>query len=106
MTYTAAHPVAYASFDNTLFVEGATPGSYVANTDATPQNGTAYYYHDTVNDKYIYCVILPQQTTGWFELDTTKYVVADEAAKVVGQTYFDKYVKNDGEYYTKVIKVQ
>lgn len=106
MTYTAAHNVNYADFDNTLYVEGTTPGTYVANTDATPQNGTAYYYHDTVNDKYIYCVILPQQTTGWFELDTTKYVVADEDAKVVGQTYFDKYVKNDGEYYTKVIKVQ
>ena len=105
-TYKAAHNVAYASFDGSLFVAGATPGSYVANSDPAPVDGKAYYYYDSVNDKYIYCVILPQQTTGWFELDTNTYVVANEAAKVVGQTYFDKYIKNDGEYYTKVIKVQ
>ena len=106
MTYTAAHNVAYASFGGSLFVAGATPGSYVANTDPAPVDGKAYYYYDSGNDKYIYCVILPQQTTGWFELDTNTYVVANEDAKVVGQTYFDKYIKNDGEYYTKVIKVQ
>ena len=106
MSYQAAHNVNYADFDNTLFVWDDGTNAYVATTDATPQDGTAYYYYDTVNDKYIYCVILPQQTTGWFELDTDTYVVADEAAAVAGQTYFDKYVKNDGVYYVKVIKVQ
>ena len=104
MSYQAAHNVNYADFDNTLFVWDSGTSAYVANTNATPQNGTAYYYYDGAN--YIYCVILPQQTTGWYELDTNTYVVADEAAAVTGQTYFDKYTKNNGEYYTKVIKVQ
>ena len=53
-----------------------------------------------------YCVILPQQTNAWYELDTNTYVKATETAEVVGQTYFDKYTQNDGVYYTKVIKVQ
>jgi hypothetical protein len=104
--YTAAHNVNYADFGSSLFVEGTTPGTYVANTDATPQDGTAYYYYDGAN--YIYCVILPQQVKGWFIQDTTAVKVAcgDTEAAIVGQTYFDKYVKNNGEYYTKVIKVQ
>lgn len=106
MSYDAAHNVNYADFDNTLFVWDSGTNAYVANSDATPVDGTAYYYYDTVEDKYIYCVILPQQTNSWYELDTNTYVVAAETAEVVGQTYFDKYVKNDGEYYTKVIKVQ
>lgn len=105
-TYKAAHNVAFASdMLSSLYEEDTTPGTYKVTTDTgLPTNGKAYYYKDGTN--YIYCVFLPQQTTGWFELDTTKYVVADEAAKVEGQTYFDKYIKNDGEYYTKVIKVQ
>ncbi|WP_294744728.1 hypothetical protein [uncultured Prevotella sp.] len=108
MSYTAAHNVNYADFGGSLFVEGTTPGTYVANTDATPQDGTAYYYYDSVNDKYIYCVILPQQVKGWFIQDTTAAKVACGATEtaIVGQTYFDKYTKNDGEYYVKVIKVQ
>ena len=106
MSYDAAHNVNYADFDNTLFVWDSGTNAYVANSDAAPVDGTAYYYYDTVEDKYIYCVILPQQTNSWYELDTNTYVVANETAEVVGQTYFDKYVKNDGVYYTKVIKVQ
>ena len=113
MTYKAAHNVAYEDFGagtgtaaDLYTFDGST---YTAKTDTAPVDGKAYYQKTTdptLGDIYTYCVILPQQTTGWFELDTTKYVTADEAAKVVGQTYFDKYVKNDGEYYTKVIKVQ
>lgn len=114
-TYKAAHNVAYADFAAgtataaDLFTFDGT--TYTAKTDAAPVDGTAYYQRTgegTATDPYVYtyCVILPQQTTGWFELDTTKYVVATETAEVVGQTYFDKYTKNDGEYYTKVIKVQ
>lgn len=103
-SYKAAHNVAYADFATAeLYTEAG--GVYTAKTDAAPVDGTAYYYKET-DGSYTYCVILPQQTTGWKELDTTKYVVADETAEVVGQTYFDKYTKNDGEYYTKVIKVQ
>lgn len=114
-TYKAAHNVAYADFAAgtataaDLFTFDGT--TYTAKTDAAPVDGTAYYKRTgvgTTTDPYVYtyCVILPQQTTGWFELDTTKYVEATETAEVVGQTYFDKYTKNDGEYYTKVIKVQ
>lgn len=110
MTYKAAHNVAYADFAGAtdLYTFDGTTYTLKPTTVTKPVDGTAYYQKTTVGteDVYTYCVILPQQTTGWFELDTTKYVVANEAAKVVGQTYFDKYVKNDGEYYTKVIKVQ
>ena len=105
MTYTAAHPVAYATDMLTgLYEEDTTPGSFKATTDTELVDGKAYYYKDGTD--YVYCVFLPQQTTGWYELDTTKYVEATETAEVAGQTYFDKYVQNDGVYYTKVIKVQ
>ena len=106
MTYKKAHNVTFASdMLSSLYEEDTTPGTYKVTTDTgLPANGKAYYYKDGTN--YIYCVFLPQQTTGWYELDTTKYVEAKEAAAVAGQTYFDKYVKNDGVYYVKVIKVQ
>jgi len=113
MNYKAAHNVAYEDFGagtgtaaDLYTFDGTT---YTAKTDATPVDGTAYYQKTTdptLGDIYTYCVILPQQTTGWYELDTTKYVKATETAVVVGQTYFDKYAKNNGVYYTKVIKVQ
>ena len=109
-TYKAAHNVAYADFAGAtdLYTFDSATSTYTLKTDTEPVNGTAYYQKTTAGgvDTYTYCVILPQQTTGWFELDTNTYVVANETAEVVGQTYFDKYVKNDGEYYAKVIKVQ
>lgn len=112
-TYKAAHNVVYADFAaaTDLYTFDGTDYTQKPTTVTEPVDGTAYYQRTgegTATDPYVftYCVILPQQTTGWFELDTTKYVVADETAEVVGQTYFDKYTKNDGEYYTKVIKVQ
>lgn len=99
LTYQAATNVAYADFATaTLYKD---PALTTPKTETTPVDGQAYY--DATGK---YCVILPQQTTGWFELDTATYVVATETAEVVGQTYFDKYTKNDGEYYVKVIKVQ
>ncbi len=99
MSYQAATNIAYEAFaSTTLYTD---PACTTAKTETTPVDGQAYY---DAGGKY--CVILPQQTTGWKELDTNTYVVATETAEVVGQTYFDKYVKNDGEYYAKVIKVQ
>ena len=99
MTYQAATNIAYEAFaTTTLYTD---PALTTAKTETTPVDGQAYY--DATGK---YCVILPQQTTGWYELDETTYVVANETAEVVGQTYFDKYTKNDGEYYAKVIKVQ
>ena len=108
MTYKAAHNVKYADFAGATDLYTFDGTTYTLKTDASPVDGTAYYQKTTSGgvDTYTYCVILPQQTKTWFELDTNKYVVATETAEVVGQTYFDKYVKNDGEYYTKIIKVQ
>jgi hypothetical protein len=106
MSYVAAHNVKYEDFAaaTDLYTFDGTTYTAKSSEVTTPANNTAYYYKD--GDNYIYCVILPQQTNTWFELDTTKYVVANEAAAVDGMTYFDKYTKNDGVYYAKVIKVQ
>lgn len=115
-TYKEAHNVTYSDncasglYEATA-VSTTYPDGYKPTSDTTPADGKAYYYRTGAGSDadpyvYTYCVFLPQQTTGWYELDTTKYEKADETAEVVGQTYFDKYTKNDGEYYTKVIKVQ
>ena len=107
MTYKAAHKVRYEDFEGAvLFTFDGT--SYNAKSDATPQDGTAYYYQESDGVTYTYCVILPKQVNGWFVLDTAADKVACGATEtaILGQTYFDKYVKNNGEYYTKVIKVQ
>ena len=110
MTYKKATNIAYADFAGAtdLFTFDSGSLAYVAKTGTVPVDGTAYYQKTTVGteDVYTYCVILPQQTSSWYELDTTKYVKATETEEVDGQTYFDKYTKNDGVYYTKVIKVQ
>ena len=109
MNYKAAANIAYADFAGATDLYTFDGTTYTLKTDTDPHDGTAYYQKTTdptLGDIYTYCVILPQQTTGWFELDETKYVKATETAKVDGQTYFDKYTKNDGVYYTKVIKVQ
>ena len=101
--------MAYADFATEgLFEVDATTGNYVATADTAPDDGKAYYYHDTVAgaDKYIYCVILPEQTTGLKVLDFNTYVIANEATGVDGMTYFDMYTQNNGEYYAKIIKVQ
>ncbi len=104
MTYTKAQAIAYAEFaTTTLYTYNEATSTFTAKIETEPVDGTAYYKSE---DLKTYCVIYPQQTTGWKELDTDKYVKAEEAAEVVGQTYFDKYVKNDGVYYTKIIKVQ
>jgi hypothetical protein len=107
LTYHLAHNLAYADFaGTTLYKDFACTTPFTDADKANgPVDGTAYYWKDRTGVTY-YCVILPQQTTGWYELDTKTYVVADETVKVEGQTYFDKYIKNNGEYYTKVIKVQ
>ena len=112
-TYQEAHNVAYADFvahdesTPTLFKDN-TGSTAKPNSEKTPVDGQAYYYYDSVNDKYIYCVIQPQQTTGLYVIDDTAAKVACGASDkaVNGMTYFDKYTKNNGVYYVKVIKVQ
>jgi hypothetical protein len=77
------------------------------SSEKQPQDGTAYY--KLVGTNYIYCVFLPQQVDKFFVLDdddTPTYIKATEGSAIDGQTYFDKYIKNNGVYYAKVIKVQ
>ncbi|MBR2237222.1 MAG: hypothetical protein IJ887_05010 [Prevotella sp.] len=111
-TYKEAHKVAYADFATaTLYVKS---GAYfVTKTETEPVDGTAYYYQTgagTDADPYVYtyCVIYPEQTaTTWFTVDTNSYVeVGGSEAEISGMTYFDMYTKNNGVYYTKIIKVQ
>ncbi len=106
MTYTAATPIAYADFKTaTLYTYDEVTHTFTAKTETEPVNGTAYYAAEDLNT---YCVILPQQTDGWYVIDEAAAKVACGATDkaVSGMTYFDKYVQNDGVYYTKVIKVQ
>ncbi|MCR4837102.1 MAG: hypothetical protein K5899_12115 [Bacteroidaceae bacterium] len=103
--YNKAHNVAYADFETeTLYTFDGT--NYTEKPAGTPQDGIAYYYKEA-DDSYTYCVILPQQADGLYELDDTTKVACSNGEKAVnGMIYFDKYTKNNGEYYTKVIKVQ
>ena len=106
MTYTAATPIAYADFATaTLYTYDEGTHTFTAKTEDEPVNGTAYY---AAQDLKTYCVILPQQTDGWYLINEAAEKVAcgDTDKAVSGMTYFDKYVQNDGVYYTKVIKVQ
>ena len=103
MSYKKAQNVAYADFGNTtLYTFDGT--NYNLSTDKTPQNGTAYY--SLVGGEYVYCVILPQQANTLFVIDEAADKVAAAGNAVEGMTYFDKFTKNDGVYYTKIIKVQ
>ena len=106
-SYIQAHNVDYNSTCSLTGLYKKSGDTYAAvdtGSEKQPAEGVAYYFKS--GDDYIYCVFLPQQTTGWKELDTTKHVKATETAEVVGQTYFDRYIVNDGVYYVKVIKVQ
>ena len=113
-TYTEAHEIAYANFNATgtdqLYVKSG--AYYVAKTETAPVDGTAYYHRTgsgTGSDPYVYtyCVIYPEQTTTeWKTLNTSTYVTVGSESEIVGMTYFDKYIVNDGVYYVKVIKVQ
>jgi hypothetical protein len=109
MTYQAAHAVAYDDFETTtLYTFNGT--SLTEKPAGAPQNNTAYYYKD--GDTYTYCVIYPQRTRDGavklMVLNTTgaKVACTDDEIAYKGMPYFDKFSKNDGVYYTKIIKVQ
>ena len=104
MHYKKATNIEYAYFKSATDLYTFDGTTYTLKTEASPADGTAYY--QKVGDDYNYCVILPEQTTGWYVLDTTKHEKATETTAVVGMTYFDYYTKNNGVYYAKIIKVQ
>ena len=100
MSYQAATNVSYESFESTTLYKDA--DCTILKTETKPQDGQAYY---DANGKY--CVILPQQTTGLYVInEATKVKCTNTDVAVAGMTYFDKFTKNDGVYYAKVIKVQ
>ena len=101
LTYQVATNIAYEAFATTVLYKD--PALTTPKTETAPVDGQAYY--DATGK---YCVILPQQVAGWYELDEAAAKVACVAGEtaIKGQGYFDKYTKNDGVYYTKVIKVQ
>jgi hypothetical protein len=108
--YTAAHKVTYAEFAGaTLYVKSG--AYYVTKSEDKPKDGVAYYYRTGAGSDvdpyvYTYCVIYPEQTaTTWFTVDTNDHEVVNEN-EIENMTYFDKYTKNNGVYYTKVIKIQ
>ena len=108
-TYNEAHTVQYStSWATGLYekceVSTTYPDGYKPASGEKPTDGTAYYYKDGMN--YIYCVFMPQQVNGMYELDTAAAKVETTEAPVEGQTYFDKYTVNDAVRYAKVIKVQ
>ena len=118
MHYTKATNIAYEAFASATDLYTLVGTDYTLKTDTEPADGTAYYQRTgagTGDDPYAYtyCVILPQQTrpAGGQKLvilDTTKDRIKCQDTETAsnGIEYFDKYTKNDGVYYTKIIKVQ
>ena len=105
--YKAAYNLAYEDFaSTTLYKDQACTIEFSTEEKADgPVDGTAYYYIDGSDKKY--CVILPQQTTGYYVInEATAKVSCGSTTAVNGMTYFDKYTQNNGVYYTKIIKVQ
>lgn len=114
VTFNATVNIAYASFATATDLYTFSGGDYTLKTDTNPVSGTAYYKRtgagtDEDPYKFTYCIILPQQVDGWYryQLDADgKYHTKDGEKAIAGHGYFDKYLQNDGVYYTKVIKVQ
>lgn len=112
--YKAAHPVVYADFASAtdLYTFDGTDYTQKPTTVTEPVDGTAYYQKTTVGteDVYTYCVILPEQVDGLYEYSEPgtplRYQCMEGEKALDGHGYFDKYTKNNGVYYTKIIKVQ
>ena len=106
-SYKKAANIPYANFAGATDLYTLSGTTYTLKTDTKPQDGTAYYQKNDADGSYTYCVILPEQTYANLKIMTSDKVPClstDQALK--GQTYFDRYLKNDGVYYTKVITVQ
>ena len=114
MSYKAATNIPYASFAGATDIYTKSGDEYTLKSTAvtTPANGVAYY--QKVGNEYNYCVILPERTETPTQLKIFK-VPGNSNARVkcgandvahTGWEYFDMYTKNNGVYYTKVIKVE
>jgi len=101
MSYKKATNIAYEAFGGATLYKDAALTIAKPSTETKPLDGQAYY--DATGT---YCVILPQQVNTWYVL-TDSYVACGATETAIdGQTYFDMFTKNNGEYYAKVIKVQ
>ena len=106
-SYVKAANIPYENFAGATDIYTLSGTTYTLKTDASPQDGTAYYFKSPTDGSYTYCVILPEQTYANLKvLTNTKVPCSSTDQALKGQTYFDRYLKNDGVYYTKVIKVQ
>ena len=105
-TFRACASIAYADFATATDIYTFDGTNYTLKTDAAPVNGTAYY--KKVGADYIYAVIYPQQADALKTIDEAADKVQCATGDIAykGMTYFDKYSQNNGEYYTKIIKVQ
>lgn len=116
--YTLNHGVTYIQAHNVAWSETATTGLYTTSdggvtydavtAPSAPAEGVAYYYKNA-SDEYIYCVFTPEQEDALYVIDEAEANIVkcpdDETAKA-DYIYLDKYVKNFGVYYSKVIKIQ
>lgn len=108
MSYKKAVNIPYARFKGATDIYTLSGTTYVQKPSdvATPVDGTAYYKKND-DGSYTYCVILPEQTYSDLKILTSYMEPCVDTDQVLeGQTYFDRYFKNDGVYYVKVIKVQ
>lgn len=109
LTYKEAAAILFANFESATDLYTFDGTTYTLKTDTYPAPGTAYYQKTTVGavDTYTFCVIYPQQTSSLYVIDTDDAnVVAATGNAVEGMIYLDKYTKNNGVRYAKVIKVQ
>ena len=108
-SYKQAANIPYANFAGATDIYTLNGVTYTLKTDTEPQDGTAYYLYNDADGSYTYCVILPEQAYDKLRIlavndPLVRCTASDQVLK--GQTYFDRYFKNDGVYYVKVIKVQ
>lgn len=111
MHYTAATNITFAAFTTATDLYTFNGTTYVIKPASVvkPVDGTAYYQLTNVGgtDVYTLCVILPEQSDGLYVLDATaKVACGTSEVAYTGQTYFDKYTKNNAVNYAKIIKVQ
>lgn len=109
MSYTEAASIGYTKIaEYTFYTFDGTDYTEVTDKSGMPEANTAYYYKKS-DGKYYYCVFFPQRTQGGTSLMVAtdeKVACTGSETAVDGMTYFDMYTRNDGVYYTKVIKVQ